>query len=960
MSTSSKHRRQNLSQPTNTLRLRPIAAICSSLFFVASAAYAEEQVPAQVQAAPQEQSAPVAKAPEKAADDIETVVITGIKHSIESSIATKRNSNSIVEAVSAEDIGKLPDISIAESLSRLPGLASQNIDGRAQVISIRGMSPDFAGTLLNGREQTTTGENRGVQFDQYPAELMSSATVYKTPDATVLGQGLSGTIDLHTVRPLDFAERKSSIGVRGEVNSLGDQHNGLGGTSDKGGRLSASYIDQFADHTIGVALGFAHLDAPGQEKQFHIWGYNQEAICAANCTSWGATVPPGLAANATYPNGFQAETISRNEKRDGLLGVFEFKPNNDFHSTVDLFYSKFKQTELMTGLMGNLGPWANGGANTYTNAQYMPVDSYNVLTAANITGGHLVVRNDNNKRDDKIFSLGWNTEAKVSNWTAIADVSYSSAKRNEILFETYAGSTQSTNLNFTSPSTSDFGNLSSAVNYADPSTMYLGNVMGWAGNNAGKQQFTDQSDVIKDLNLHAKRDLTGFFDQIDMGVNFNRRDKSQDFHVSYAVLNNPVAGVLNGGGAGVSIPSGLLQSPTNISGVSLLTYDPYALGSLYHMTDATGVNGNGATGDYSHVFGVHEKITTAYVKADIASEIGTIPLHGNIGTQIVHTDQSSNAYAFDSSGKPAGMFTAGTTYNDFLPSLNLVGDLVGNRKLRFGLAKTMARPRINDMNAASTVTVNSFGQWTGNGGNPKLKPWRATAVDLSLEQYWRKSSYVAGALFYKKLQSYIYNKGVEYDFTGYVNPTVNQPHSNMGIMSTQANGDGGYMKGYELSGALGGDLISSALDGFGTQASFSQTFSSIKVSGPNTNIDATLPGLSKNVAGLTLYYEKYGYSARINDRYRSAFRGEYSSLFGQTSVLNHLAQNTVDLQLGYEFLEGKGKGVGVTFQVVNLTNAPDRLATTFLNNSNPAPGNSAPLEYNVNGRKLLLGVNYKL
>jgi len=963
MSTSSKHRRQNLSQPTNTLRLRPIAAICSSLFFVASAAYAEEQVPAPVQAAPQEQSAPVAKAPEKAADDIETVVITGIKHSIESSIATKRNSNSIVEAVSAEDIGKLPDISIAESLSRLPGLASQNIDGRAQLISIRGMSPDFAGTLLNGREQTTTGENRGVQFDQYPAELMSSATVYKTPDATLLGQGLSGTVDLHTVRPLDFAERKSSIGVRGEVNSLGDQHNGLGGTSDKGGRLSASYIDQFADHTIGVALGYAHLDAPGQEKQFHLWGYNQEAICAANCTSWGATVPPGLAANATYPNGFQAETISRNEKRDGLLGVFEFKPNNDFHSTVDLFYSKFKQTELMTGLMGNLGPWANGGANTYTNAQYMPVDSYNVLTAANITNGHLVVRNDNNKRDDKIFSLGWNTEAKVSDWTAIADLSYSSAKRNEILFETYAGSTQSTNLNFTSPSTSNFGSLSSAVNYADPSTMYLGNVMGWSNGNAGKQQFTDLNDVIKDLNLHAKHELTGFFDQIDMGVNFNRRDKSQDFHVAFAVLNNPVAGVLNGGGAGVSIPSGLLQSPTNISGVSLLTYDPYALGSLYHMVDSTGVNGGGATGDYSHVFGVHEKITTAYVKADIASEIGNIPLHGNIGTQIVHTDQSSNAYRFDSGGHPSGMFTAGTTYNDFLPSLNLVGDLTSNRKLRFGLAKTVARPRINDMNAASTASVGGVThQWSGNGGNPKLKPWRATAIDLSLEQYWRKSSYLAGALFYKKLQSYIYNKGVEYDFTGYINPTPGTvPYSNMGIMTTQANGDGGYMKGYELSGALGGDLISSSLDGFGTQASFSQTFSSIKVSGPNTDIDATLPGLSKNVAGLTLYYEKYGYSARINDRYRSAFRGEYSTLFGSTSVLNHLAQNTVDLQLGYEFLEGKGKGVGVTFQVVNLTNAPDRLSTSFLNNNNVVlPGNSAPLEYNLNGRKLLLGVNYKL
>lgn len=964
MSTSSKHRRKNMSHSKNTLRLRPIAAICAGLFFVASASYAEEQV----QAAPQEQTASgvqaAAKGSENAGDDIETVVITGIKHSIESSIATKRNSYSIVEAVSAEDIGKLPDISIAESLSRLPGLASQNIDGRAQLISIRGMSPDFAGTLLNGREQTTTGENRGVQFDQYPAELMSSATVYKTPDGTLLGQGLSGTVDMHTVRPLDYAERTSSIGVRGEVNSLGDQHNGLGGTSDKGGRLSASYIDQFADHTIGVALGFAHLDAPGQEKKFQVWGYNQESICVAHASDWGCNPSPGLAANATYQSGFEAKTISRNEKRDGLLGVFEFKPNNDFHSTVDLFYSKFKQTELMTGLFGNLGPWGTGGTSTYNNAQYTQADNYNVLTAANITGGNLVVRNDNNKRDDKIVSLGWNTEAKVSDWTAIADLSYSSATRNEVLFETYAGSSQSTNLTVAFPSMSSFGSLSSAVNYTDPNTMYLGNVAGWSNGNAGKQQFTDQNDVIKNLNLHAKHDLDGIFDQIDVGINYNMRDKKQDFHVLHAVLNNPTNGLIYGSsGAATALPSGLLQSPTNISGVSLLTYDPYAIGSLYHMVNAMGVSGGGATGDYSHVFGVHEKITTAYVKADIDSEMGNIPLHGNIGTQVVHTDQSSNAYRFDSSGNPLGMFTAGTTYNDFLPSLNLVGDLLGNRKVRFGLAKTMARPRINDMNASSTASVATTGPavWGGSGGNPKLKPWRATAIDLSLEQYWGKRSYLAGAMFYKKLQSYIYNKSVEYDFTGYINPTPNvTPISNMGYMTTQANGDGGYMKGYELSAALDGDMISSKLDGFGTQASFSQTFSSIKVSGPNTNIDATLPGLSKNVAGLTLYYEKNGYSARINDRYRSAFRGEYSTLFGATSVINHLAQNTVDLQLGYEFLEGKGKGVGVTFQVVNLTNAPDRLATSFLNNTGAQPGNAAPLEYNLNGRKLLLGLNYKL
>ena len=135
------------------------------------------------------------------------VVVTGLRAGLESSINTKRNETSIVEAVSAEDIGKLPDTSIAESIARLPGLAAQRVNGRAQVISIHGLAPDFTTTLLNGRQQASSGDNRAVEFDQYPSELLSGVVIYKTPDAEVSGMGLSGTADLRTVRPLTFGDR---------------------------------------------------------------------------------------------------------------------------------------------------------------------------------------------------------------------------------------------------------------------------------------------------------------------------------------------------------------------------------------------------------------------------------------------------------------------------------------------------------------------------------------------------------------------------------------------------------------------------------------------------------------------------------------------------------------------------------------------------------------------------------
>src|SRR5262245_41948035 len=142
-------------------------------------------------------------------DNIEEVVVTGIRHGIEDAIEIKKDNGSIVEAISAEDIGKLPDTSIADSISRLPGLTSQRAEGRASAISLRGTDPGFTTALLNGREQVSTGDNRSIEFDQYPSELLSSVVIYKTPDAQLVGQGLAGKIDLRTTRRLDL--RKSAV-----------------------------------------------------------------------------------------------------------------------------------------------------------------------------------------------------------------------------------------------------------------------------------------------------------------------------------------------------------------------------------------------------------------------------------------------------------------------------------------------------------------------------------------------------------------------------------------------------------------------------------------------------------------------------------------------------------------------------------------------------------------------------
>ena len=196
---------------------------------------------------------------------LETITITGVRAAVESAINVKEHSDEIVEVISAEDIGKLPDTSIAESISRLPGLTSQRSDGRASDISIRGTDPQFATGLLNGREQVSTGDNRAIQYDQYPSELISGVVVYKTPDAALIGQGLSGTIALQTIRPLEYGRRAVVLDLRGEKNSDAN----LGSDSENNGyRASFSFIDQFFDKTLGVAIGYARLSSPVVGKEY--------------------------------------------------------------------------------------------------------------------------------------------------------------------------------------------------------------------------------------------------------------------------------------------------------------------------------------------------------------------------------------------------------------------------------------------------------------------------------------------------------------------------------------------------------------------------------------------------------------------------------------------------------------------------------------------------------------------
>jgi iron complex outermembrane receptor protein len=264
---------------------------------------------------------------------------------------------------------------------------------------------------------------------------------------------------------------------------------------------------------------------------------------------------------------------------------------------------------------------------------------------------------------------------------------------------------------------------------------------------------------------------------------------------------------------------------------------------------------------------------------------------------------------------------------------------------------------MEDMRAGfSSISVSSTDRtWSASGGNARLEPWRADAVDLSVEHYFSKRSYVAAAAFHKNIKNSVYTQSIAFDFTGFPNPTAYTPISNIGLLSTQANGHGGMIAGTELSGSLDGGLIGPAWDGIGVTASLSNTRSSLH---EDNNPSNPLDGLSGIATNFIVYYERHGISARLGSRHRSAFVTTVRGTFGENVPSKIEGETIMDAQIGYAFETGAFKGLSLTLQVNNLRDRPYRTRVGISTGASD-PNATLPERYTSYGRQYLLGGTYK-
>ncbi|MBB1330674.1 TonB-dependent receptor [Pseudoalteromonas sp. SR43-7] len=900
------------------------------------------------------------QSPSTQAEDLEIIEVRGFSRSLIQSLNQKRFSDTVSEQISADDLGALPDISMADALTRLPGISAVRTGGQAAQINIRGLSGGFVFSTLNGREQVSTSGSRSIEFDQYPSELISSAAVYKSPKASLIEGGVAGTVELETASPLNNDQtHKFVANVRGMYN---DRASEVSDATEFGDRISFSYQGKYLDDTLGVALGYARLFQPSVATQFIGLAYNdtKDVDGAANDTNGPLANPE----NEYISEGFELQHLGGEETRNGYLAAIEWAPADNFKLKGDAFLSRFDKESFARGLRVKLG----GPTAAYANAQ---LDGNAVIGAAVNRTSHSYTRveivNDDNQDFDEVDSFGINADWQVTDRLSVnADVSLSRAKsnfRNGLLWSLVAEDANAetpvfdnnvaVNYQLNGLNLPDVG-FNQAAAFSDIDRVMVSKY----------GIYPDQTeDEVTAFRLDFKYELeSDIFSSVEFGARYSDREYSRKRSVfeygndgAFSATQPPLrltddmASVVDWQGEFSYFPSYLAIDLDKALDAWFPDGTPEPVQT---WGNADGVDdAQGYTTNYSWSVlqsgSVFEDVLAAYVMVNINTQIAGLDLSGNVGVRRIETDQSATVLEnvagdarlgaqniVDENGIVNDLYAPnvlGTKYTDYLPSLNLNLQLNDNSLVRFAAAKVMSRAPINRLAGDASANVSDDGVINGSStNNPFLKPFYADQYDLSYEYYFEEGNgTIAAALFYKNIDSFVETLSIEnFDFKGNgfnVPDSIEDPVSGEQVATTNGiyttavnNGEGGYIRGLELAYTQVFTFLPEPFNGLGANASYSYTESEIEsiTSLGGDTLAQSLPGLSNNVFNATVFYSMDDFETRLNVRYRDEFVSEQVAINEQ--VVNFDAETVVDFQTSYRFSDS----LTMLLQVNNLTDEP--------------------------------------
>ncbi|MDN3923166.1 TonB-dependent receptor [Roseateles violae] len=743
---------------------------------------------------------------------LDTVVITGIRQSLDTSLSLKRNAHGVVDGIVAEDIGKFPDTNLAESLQRIAGVSIDRApSGEGSKVTVRGVGPDFNMVLLNGRQMPTSvisnelgGASGSRAFDlaNLSSDSVSALEVYKTSRANAPTGGIGATINIKTARPLDLKDRVASIGVKAnydESNSrLPDPFQGSTVTPE----ISGIYSETFADRTIGIALSgsWSKRDS-GSNKAYTPGGWRTFTPTSGD---WGS-IPPKPASGpdpiANRPTGLYSTSVDmrysitalQRERVNGQA-TLQFAPTKDLTFTLDHTMA----TNTIDKKNAELSSWFNfsfGASNPPTTFAGGPVATPIIQTALFPNNDHdLAINGGIYGEKSKLSSTGFNTAWKVNEQMKV-DVdlhhSTSSTKPNSP-YGTY--------------STMDLGLFAqgNATGYYDqkfpilslPTTVFDAKKLQLTGsqfNSNLSDQTVDQFQTGLSYKLNADNLLSA-------GLGFT---KVKNRAANYNNQNNDWGGVgQQGDYANVSTRNENLHSffgqipgsgdPRQWQNFYMFDFNSLRARSIEVLMASRGYTREqaeaylSASSDYSkgNDWRTEEKSTSAFAQWDHAFDTA-IPMNISIGVRYEKTtvDSSSQvvpvtATSWDSQneinytrGSPT--FGSGSgKYSYFLPSIDWDADLAPDVKVRASYGENIGRPGWDTL--LGGVNVNGANANAGGGtatqGNPALKPLLSKNFDLSGEWYYAKSSYLAAGAFYKKVTNFVGSSGVNATIAGVTTP----------------------------------------------------------------------------------------------------------------------------------------------------------------------------------------------
>jgi len=842
---------------------------------------------------------------------MQTVVVTGVRAALEQSLRQKRNADSVVEVVTAEDIGKMPDKNVADAIQRLPGVNTQSSAGgeggfgENDRVSLRGTSPSLQQTLFNGHAISTgdwfllnqIGGNvgRSSSFSLLPSELVGSIVVQKSATADLVEGGVSGAINVITRRPLDFRQ-PLTVEASAQAN-----YNDL--SSKTKPHVSALVAMKNEAGTAGFLLqGFSEKAAVRRDGQ-EILGYTP-----ISATSAAAVANPALA-GVLVPTFIGASLFEQTKKRSGGAFDVELRPARGMSLDVNGFFSELKAGHQNTN-------WLAAPANSINTANQIPQNP--VVRNGTLVGAGFAVNNgevDNIYRPDaggESWYLDVNGKFKVNDDLSLSGrlgkthgVGYD---RNDVYYQNNVDGGMVYALNGLSPAT---------IAYPGGNTAVPGSTA-WAG--GGEAQSVDQEKYAQiDADWRLRGDL---FSVVRFGARITDHDRSAEHPLE--TRPGPL-GFSNPGPAwsGQMYPSDFANDLGGNLSSNYFKYDGAALGAW------GAVPGNRLL-DYTlrhnwmDEFQVGEKTAALYGML----EAGGDGWSGNIGLRAVQTKQTTIVNLPGGpnpiTGSAFGPYTPTTfkrTYRDYLPSANVKFDVRPDLVVRAAVAKTMARPDYSALGGSVSLNDDAL---SGSGGNVNLDPVRSTNFDVSAEWYYAPKAALSAGLFYMDLRS-IVAQGTS---TGtYYNNKRSAPAE---YQITSPFNTGGKNKGVELS------WQQPIWNNFGFLANYTWADGEL-------DDGSELLNSSKRTYNLTGYFENDRFSARLAYSFRSAYKA---------GVDRGASQHVDDMpSLAASVNVKLTEQLTLTFDALNLTNETIKMY---------AENKERPRAFYANGRTFFLGVRGKL